>query len=300
MGQRQAAADETRDRILAAARKLLLAKSFSQFHYWKRWARAADVSQRLTVYYQFNSKAGCSRHSTTTSRSAERWSSWRTCSARVAIRYRFFTTSFCFRKVLGFGIARWIRRLHALGAIDAEIGKGLRARNERRRRGLLVIVERYGKVHSPLTSLQLPVASRHAAHADQFRTFDALSDTGRSIEDVVEIIRNMAHHAIGFTPRLVRPLDLPCVGKRCRSAVTREASAFVEIISRGENSRRDRQPERDEQKRNRDRTFGPGVQSPLSSPGQLQRRGEGLQVRYGPLITVRPAREPIKSSNRCK
>ena len=56
MGQRQAVAEKTRDRILAAARKLLLAKDFSEFT-MEAVGRAADVS-RLTVYYQFNSKAG--------------------------------------------------------------------------------------------------------------------------------------------------------------------------------------------------------------------------------------------------
>ena len=56
MGQRQAAADKTRRRILASARKLLLAKNFSEFT-MEAVARAADVS-RLTVYYQFDSKAG--------------------------------------------------------------------------------------------------------------------------------------------------------------------------------------------------------------------------------------------------
>ncbi|HEY3620504.1 MAG TPA: helix-turn-helix domain-containing protein, partial [Candidatus Sulfotelmatobacter sp.] len=56
MGQRQAAANKTRKRILAAARKLLLAKNFSEFT-MEAVARAADVS-RLTVYYQFDSKVG--------------------------------------------------------------------------------------------------------------------------------------------------------------------------------------------------------------------------------------------------
>src|SRR5579864_6028320 len=56
MGQRQAATNKTRQRILAAARKLLLAKNFSEFT-MEAVARAADVS-RLTIYYQFDSKTG--------------------------------------------------------------------------------------------------------------------------------------------------------------------------------------------------------------------------------------------------
>ncbi len=55
MGQRQAAANQTRERILAVARKLLLAKDFSEFT-MEAVAGAAEVS-RLTVYYQFDSKS---------------------------------------------------------------------------------------------------------------------------------------------------------------------------------------------------------------------------------------------------
>ena len=98
-----------------------------------------------------------------------------------------------------------IRRLHALGAIDAEIGQGLRARNERRRNGLLVIVERYCNVYRPLTSLQLPIAIDTLHMLTSFETFDALAASGRSLEEVIGIIRKMAHHAIGFMPRFVPP-----------------------------------------------------------------------------------------------
>ena len=40
-----------------------------------------------------------------------------------------------------------------------------------------------------------------------FETFDALTASNRSLEDVVEIIHHMAHHAIGFTPKLLRPTE---------------------------------------------------------------------------------------------
>src|ERR1700733_1338477 len=56
MAQRQPATDATRDRILAAAHKLLAAENFSAFT-MDAVARKADVS-RLTVYYQFESKSG--------------------------------------------------------------------------------------------------------------------------------------------------------------------------------------------------------------------------------------------------
>ena len=202
MGHRQAAADKTKERILAAARKLLLGENFSAFT-MEAVARAADVS-RLTVYYQFDSKAGLLE-------ALYNYIARRGEMARLAdvfrqggdplkmledfiqVFARFWASD---REVIG--------RLHALGAIDAEIGQSLRARNERRRNGLLVIVESYCNIYPPLTSLQLPIAIDTLHMLTSFETFDALAGSGRAFDEVVEIIRNMAYHAIGFTPRFVR------------------------------------------------------------------------------------------------
>src|SRR5215469_3814524 len=57
LGQRQAAADQTRARIVNAARALLMAsEGFSTFSI-DQVARQADVA-RMTVYHQFGSKRG--------------------------------------------------------------------------------------------------------------------------------------------------------------------------------------------------------------------------------------------------
>jgi AcrR family transcriptional regulator len=205
MGQRQTAADQTRERILAAARKLLLAKNFSDFS-MEAVARAADVS-RLTIYYQFDSKAGLLEalynYIAQRGEMEQLAHVFRQGGDPVKILHGFILV---FAKFWA-SDRRVIRRLHALATTDAEIGKGLRARNERRRRGLLVIVERYGKVYPPLTSLQLPIAIDTLHMLTSFETFDALTASNRSLEDVVEIIHHMAHHAIGFTPKLLRPTE---------------------------------------------------------------------------------------------
>src|SRR5215471_21617476 len=56
MEKRQAANNETRARILEAARQLLCSESKTDLS-MEAIARSADVS-RLTIYYQFSSRAG--------------------------------------------------------------------------------------------------------------------------------------------------------------------------------------------------------------------------------------------------
>ena len=97
-----------------------------------------------------------------------------------------------------------IRRLHGLGAIDSEIGEGLRARNERRQNGARVIVELYCRMYPPPTSLQQPIAIATLHMLTSYETFDGLAVPGRNLDEVVAIICKMADQAIGFTPRAVR------------------------------------------------------------------------------------------------
>lgn len=202
MGQRQAATDKTRKRILAAARKLLLAPDFSEFT-MEAVASAADVS-RLTVYYQFESKTGllealytyvAQRGEMETLAEVFRYGDPIQMLAEFILVFANFWASD--REV--------IRRLHALAAIDSEIGKGILARNERRRRGVLVIVERYCKAYDLLSPPQVSVAVDTLHMLISFETFDALAASGRKFEEVVEIVRKLAYHAIGFRQKFVPP-----------------------------------------------------------------------------------------------
>jgi hypothetical protein len=68
-----------------------------------------------------------------------------------------------------------------------------------------VIVERYCKVYLQLTPPQVPVAVDTLHMLTSFETFDALAGNTRKFEEVVEIVRNLAYHAIGFRPRFVPP-----------------------------------------------------------------------------------------------
>jgi len=203
MAQRQASVDKNRGRMLVAARAVLLAEDFSQFS-MEAVARKAGVS-RLTVYYQFESKTGLLEalyndiaRRGEMERLAEVFRKGgdplRTLYEFIDVFTRFWESD---RDV--------IRRLHALGAIDSEIGQGLRARNERRRNGAREIVERYRAMYPPLTPPHVPIAIDTLHMLTSFETYDALAGSERTREEVVAIIRKLAHSAIGFPPRFVPP-----------------------------------------------------------------------------------------------
>lgn len=199
MAQRQAAGDVTRERILTAAHDLLAAGNAPEFT-MDAVARKADVA-RLTVYYQFESKAGLLEalydyiaKRGQMDRLAEVFRQGndplRTLHDFILVFARFWASD---RNV--------IRRLHTLGVVDPEIAPGLLARNQRRRQGLKVILERYCRVYPPLTPVQEPVALDTLQMLTSFETFDALAGDGRSVEEVGKIVCKLADHAIGFTPR---------------------------------------------------------------------------------------------------
>jgi AcrR family transcriptional regulator len=196
MRRRQVEVGKTRTRVLAAARRLLLLKDFSGFS-MEAVAGRADVS-RLTVYYQFKSKAGllealydyiAKRGHMEELRSVfgHNQDPLVTLHEFILVFMRFWASD---RDV--------IRRLHALGTIDPEIGKGLQARNERRRQGVRTIVERYSNVYGTLTSVQKPIAIDTIHMLTSFETFDALAGNVRSMDEVTAIVREHINHAIGL------------------------------------------------------------------------------------------------------
>ena len=145
MAQRRAATDATRERVLAGAHELLAAQNFSGFT-MDAVARKANVS-RLTVYYQFNSKAGLLE-------ALYDYLAKRGQMSRLTEVFRPGNDpARTLHDFMGVFAGFWasdrnvIRRLHALAGIDPEVARGLHARNERRRNGLKGIVERYGRVY---------------------------------------------------------------------------------------------------------------------------------------------------------
>lgn len=203
MVKRKAAVEGNRERILAAARSLLLLKDASEFS-MEAVARQAGVI-RPTLYYQFKSRAGLLEQ-------LYNYIAQRGNIQDLAAVFRYGNDPLQhLYEFIRFFVNFWysdrelIRRLHGLGAIDSEIGQGLLARNERRRNGLRVIVERYELSYRPLTPLEKPVAIDTLHMLTSFETFDALAVPGRSLEDVANIIQKLVYRALGYIPKFVPP-----------------------------------------------------------------------------------------------
>ncbi len=146
IGRRQAATDQTRARIVAAAHDLLSTAQGPMGFSIDAIARKAGVA-RMTVYYQFGSKAGLMEalfdslaargHIGEGLKDAfSRADSLDVLDGVIAAFSRFWSSD---RLI--------IRRLHGLAVLDPEIEGGERARNERRRDALRVAIGRVAEEH---------------------------------------------------------------------------------------------------------------------------------------------------------
>jgi len=196
LGQRQAAADQTRARIIAAARELLMAgDGFSGFSI-EAVARHADVA-RMTVYYQFGSKVGLlealcdslavSGGMAQMAGAFRRPEPLAALEEYIAVFARFWEAD---RLVM--------RRLRALAALDPDFEQVIRARDERRHHGLRVlagrIVEQYGHPSPDAFDETINVLFTLTS----FECFDMIAGPGRSVEEVAPVVYRLARAALGL------------------------------------------------------------------------------------------------------
>lgn len=190
---RRAAADQTRARILAAARELLASDAGAAEFSLEAVARKAGVV-RMTVYYQFSSKAGllealfddlAARGEIVRLRDVFSGSDpRRTLHEFVAVIGHFYESS---RTI--------IRRLNALAALDPEIERALDGRVDRRREGARVIVQRLVAAEGALTLGEAEAAAT-LTMLTSFDTFHALADGKRSFEEVVPLVQRLVDAAL--------------------------------------------------------------------------------------------------------
>lgn len=211
LGQRQAAIDETRSRVIAAARDLLVSADPGRFSV-DAVAQHADVS-RATVYYQFHSKAGllealfdslgATGGMAALSDAFQQPDPWQALDDFVAVFGRFWSTD----RVLH-------RRLRALAALDPDLDQTLRDRQEWRRHGAATLVTRL----TPAPAAQATPSATQAAtstpaaqtipsasQADatdllftltSFESFDTLAGPDRTPESVIPLLRRLSRAAL--------------------------------------------------------------------------------------------------------
>ena len=196
LGQRQATTEQTRTRILTAARELLAESSgFSGFSI-DAVARQADVA-RMTVYHQFGSKIGLlealsdslaahggMEHLADAFRRPEPLDAL---DEYITVFSRFWNAD---RLVM--------RRLRALAALDPDFEQVIRTRDEWRRQGVRVIMQRFVEKHmlSPTEALDEIVDALFTLLS--FETFDTLAGPSRSIQEVVPVVQRLARAALGL------------------------------------------------------------------------------------------------------
>lgn len=195
LGQRQASTEQTRARILGAARELLLeSRGFSGFSL-DAVARQADVA-RMTVYHQFGSKIGLLEalfDSLASQGGMEQLAGAFQQSDPLAALDEYI-------KVFGrfWGSERLVtRRIRGLAALDPDFEQAVRARDEWRRKGLRVILGRLAEQYARLaSSLDESVDMLYTLIG--FECFDTLAGPTRSMEEVTPIIQRLASAALGL------------------------------------------------------------------------------------------------------
>jgi AcrR family transcriptional regulator len=193
MEKRHAARNETRDRILEAARRLLANESNTDLS-MEAVARGADVS-RLTIYYQFSSRAGLLE-------ALFDHLAGRGKMHRMAEVFLESDPSVALEKMVRTFVGFWasdrvaLRRLRAMSALDAEIAKGIRSRDARRPHIAREILKRApGKAKQ--ASAQLRIAADVVGMLTSFESYDALASAGQTENEIVSTLTRLVHCATG-------------------------------------------------------------------------------------------------------
>jgi len=187
MGRRLASRNETRARILEAVRQSLSDESSTELS-MEAVARRADVS-RLTIYYHFGSRAGLLE-------ALYDYLATRGNMERMAEVFQESNLSTAVSKMVSTFVGFWsadpavMRRLRAMAHLDAEIGKGIRARDNRRPRIAREILKRSAD-HSRRKDAQIEAADV-LGMLTSFETYDALSRTGRTRDEIVAKLTRLA------------------------------------------------------------------------------------------------------------
>jgi AcrR family transcriptional regulator len=208
LGRRQAAAEETRARIIAAARELLTAQGGLAGFTVDAVAREAGVA-RMTVYYQFGSRTGLLEAL------FDSLASHRGAGQLVTAMHRPDPLEGLAEFIESLG-RFWnsdrplVRRLQGLAAIDPDFGQVWQAREALRRQGLQALAERIAQTHGHPGPGAIDEAVDVLYALVAFETFDSIAGTARPYGQVAPVIYRLALAALGLgatgdAPRLAHP-----------------------------------------------------------------------------------------------
>ncbi len=194
MEKRQAAAAETRGRILDAARQILAQELDTELS-MDAIARRADVS-RLTIYYHFHSRPGLLE-------ALYDYLAMRGHMQRAAEVFHEPDPSVALGKLVHMLVGFWssdpgvIRRLHAMAALDTEVATGIQARNVRRQHAAREILRRMAAARKKeLGPEQQNLAADVLCTLTSFETYDALAKAGHGREEIIATITRLARCAV--------------------------------------------------------------------------------------------------------
>ncbi len=197
MEKREAAASETRLRILEATRQILADESEAALS-MEAIARRADVS-RLTIYYQFKSRPGLLE-------ALYDYLAMRGNMRRMPEVFHEPNPYTALDKLVSVFVGFWssdrlvIRRLRAMATLDPEIREGIESRDARRHHIAREILKRMAA-----TAKEKHDDDHFSAAADViamltgFATYDALATAGHAEKEIIAIIARLAHLAASWS-----------------------------------------------------------------------------------------------------
>jgi AcrR family transcriptional regulator len=194
LGQRQAATEQTRVRILAAARDILMSSDgYARFSI-EAVARQADVA-RMTVYHQFGSKIGLLEALCDTLAASGGME-------HLATAFRQHDPLEALHQFLLVFGHFWeadrlvMRRLRALAALDPDFEQVIRARDAWRRQGASVIAQRLVDHQGLLPETARDEFVEILFTLSSFETFDTLAGPARSVQEVAPSVARLARAAL--------------------------------------------------------------------------------------------------------
>jgi AcrR family transcriptional regulator len=194
LGERESTIQQTRDRIISAARALLTTSDGFTGLSIEAVARQANVA-RMTVYYQFGSRVGLLEAICDTMAVnggiTQLGDAFLAQDARDALDecIRIFSVFWDSDRLI-------TRRLRGLAALDQEFEQVVRARDERRRKALRLLVQRLAEQEGRPAPKAIEPAIDVLFMLTSFESFDMLAGSARSCVDVTPVIQRLAGLAL--------------------------------------------------------------------------------------------------------